>query len=257
MLIPGLVSITFRRLTPEEILRRMQVCGLSAIEWGGDVHVPHGDTDRAHRVRELTEAARCTVASYGSYYRAGVEQTVSFDDVLATAEALGAPLIRVWAGNRGSDDASEEDRQRVADDARRIADAAGERRIEIAFEYHGGSLTDTADSAVRLLAAVHRPNVRCYWQPPVGQDESGQTHSLEAVLPWLANLHVFHWRADGERRPLREGRSRWERWFALADRAEGTQRFAMIEFVRGDSLDAFAEDARVLRELAAARNREE
>ena len=46
----GLVSVSFRPHTPEDILKAMQCAGLNYIEWGGDVHVPHGDekTARVH-----------------------------------------------------------------------------------------------------------------------------------------------------------------------------------------------------------------
>ncbi len=40
----GLVSVTFRQLSPEEIVRVAREAGLTVIEWGGDVHVPPGDS---------------------------------------------------------------------------------------------------------------------------------------------------------------------------------------------------------------------
>ena len=46
----GLVSVTFRKLTPEKIIELVSEAGLNAIEWGGDVHVPHGDLKRAAEV---------------------------------------------------------------------------------------------------------------------------------------------------------------------------------------------------------------
>ena len=39
---PGLVSVTFRALPADEVLRLMLRSGLGCIEWGGDVHVPPG-----------------------------------------------------------------------------------------------------------------------------------------------------------------------------------------------------------------------
>ena len=42
----GLVSVTFRDKTPAEIVSEVKKAGLDAIEWGGDVHVPHGDVKR-------------------------------------------------------------------------------------------------------------------------------------------------------------------------------------------------------------------
>lgn len=60
MLLPGLVSITFRKLSPGEIVELVATAGLVGIEWGGDVHVPHGDFARAAEVRKLTEGADAT-----------------------------------------------------------------------------------------------------------------------------------------------------------------------------------------------------
>jgi hypothetical protein len=54
MLSTGLVSITFRPLDPEEILRLAVQARIETIEWGGDVHVPVGDLDRARETGRLT-----------------------------------------------------------------------------------------------------------------------------------------------------------------------------------------------------------
>ena len=71
-LVPGLVSVSFRQLPAEEIVRLCAECGLEAVEWGGDIHVPHGDCATAEKVSGLTEAAGLRTAAYGSYYRCGV-----------------------------------------------------------------------------------------------------------------------------------------------------------------------------------------
>jgi hypothetical protein len=57
-LIPGLVSITFRALPPADIIRLTAECGLQAIEWGADVHVPPGDLAGARRVGAETPGGR-------------------------------------------------------------------------------------------------------------------------------------------------------------------------------------------------------
>ena len=49
-----------------------------------------------------------------------------------------------------------------------MASSAG---LTIAYEFHGGTLTDTNDSAVRLLEEVAHDAVLCYWQPPTGTSE--------------------------------------------------------------------------------------
>ena len=105
----GLVSITFRKLSPRAIIDLVTRANLIGIEWGGDVHVPHGEIRVTRDVAQMTRDAGLLVASYGSYYRVGVSEAdgLAFARVLESAIALGAPTLRVWAGNRGSADADE------------------------------------------------------------------------------------------------------------------------------------------------------
>ncbi len=146
----GLASVTFRHLSPERIVSLVSEGGLSAIEWGGDVHVPHGDLETARDVGRRTRNAGLEVASYGSYYNAGQneEAELTFTSVLETALALEAPLIRVWAGSRSPKDADAHYREMVAEDTRRISEQASEADIRIAYEYHSNSLTETPESAI-------------------------------------------------------------------------------------------------------------
>ena len=37
--------------------------------------------------------------------------------------------------------------------------------MTISFEYHGGTLTNNADSALRLMHDIARANASLYWQP--------------------------------------------------------------------------------------------
>ena len=146
----GLVSVTFRNLTPEEIVPLVHKAGLEAIEWGGDVHVPPQDPCRAQQVYELCRTAGILTPSYGSYYRCGVTQT-PFEEVCGAAKALHADTIRVWAGDVGSRECSPERREEITADARRIAKIAGEDGLTVAFEFHNGTLTDYAASGLQLI----------------------------------------------------------------------------------------------------------
>ena len=67
MFYTGLTSITFRKLSIDEIIALTASAGLDGIEWGSDVHVPQGDTELAESVKAKTEAAGLKVCSYGSY----------------------------------------------------------------------------------------------------------------------------------------------------------------------------------------------
>lgn len=249
MILPGLVSVTFRALSPAEIVALVRQAGLRGIEWGGDIHVPHGNLARAREVRKLTQDAGLTVAAYGSYYRAVASEAADlpFANVLETAVELGAPVIRVWAGVAGSAAASPELRAQVVADLRRIAMLAAAARVGVSLEFHNGTLTDTADSTVRLLAEVNHPNLSTYWQPPLELDTAQCLQDLRSLLLWLTHVHVYHWRpAPMERLPLAAGAERWRSFLDLAATAPG-DRYAMLEFVEGDAPASFLRDAATLK----------
>lgn len=225
--------------------------GLQAIEWGGDVHVPPGDVGRASRVGELTRATGLSITAYGSYYRLAGSEGTSFEEVLATAAALGAPAIRVWAGSRGSADTDAAGRKAVAEDALRCADLAGARGISICYEFHDGTLTDTTESAVALLAETEHPFVQTLWQPPHGKPLEECLTSLRALRPRLHHVHVFHWWPDpGHRHALADGRERWEAYVAELKSCSGDADL-LLEFVRNDDPNTLPEDAQTLREILA------
>jgi sugar phosphate isomerase/epimerase len=249
MISPGLVSITFRALAPAEIVALVRQAGLRGIEWGGDIHVPHGNLACAREVRELTQEAGLTVAAYGSYYRAdrGEAAGLPFASVLDSAVELGAPIIRVWAGTAGSASSSPEVRAQVVADLRRIAALATAAQIGVALEFHNGTLTDTADSTVRLLTEVNQPNLSTYWQPPLDRDTDDCLRDLGNLLPRLSHVHVYHWRGPAmERLPLTAGAERWRSFLELAATAPG-DRYAMLEYVEGDAPANFLRDAATLK----------
>ena len=249
MIHTGLVSITFRRLSPQEIIALVAKAGLSGIEWGGDIHVPHGNIKQAREVCRMTMDAGLKVAAFGSYYHVGCEgqEGISFQETLDTALELKAPTIRVWAGNRGSRETDESWWARVADETCRISELAKGSGITISFEYHSNTLTDTGESALRLMKAVGRDNVSSYWQPPAGLDFKRQIEELKLILPWLGNIHVFWWNKY-ESQPLADGIETWKKYMEIIRSAEG-DRFCMVEFVRDDDPDKFLEDAAALKQI--------
>lgn len=251
MIHTGLVSVTFRSMTPEALVPLACRAGLEGIEWGGDVHVPHGDTARAREVGRMTRDAGLAVSSYGSYYRAGNPVSADnpdFRDVLASAAALGAPVVRVWAGSRGWADAGDSYRRAVEEDSRRIAGMAAGEGVRVAYEYHGGTLTDERHGARLLMERAGHPNLFCYWQPPAGLDREEAAAGLRDIAPWLCHIHVFYWKPGPVRRPLAEGAGDWRRFLEIAAALPG-DRYALLEFAMGDDPAQMIRDAGVLRNI--------
>ena len=243
---PGLVSVTFRQRMPPDIIALVARAGLRLIEWGADVHVPPGDVARAREVGTMTREAGLEVAAYGSYYRVGEESpAVAFERVLEAAVALGAPLLRVWAGTRASQDADAGDRERVVSDTRRICGLASAADICIATEFHGGTLADSVPAALSLLTAVDRPNLRTLWQPLGTAGADARHREVEDLRPWLANIHVYFW-PEGRHRPLGEGAAEWRG--VLSALAAATRPIGLLlEFVQDASPEQFLADASTLR----------
>ncbi len=244
MIHSGLVSITFRKLGPAEVVALVRRAGLRGIEWGGDIHVPHGELARAREVRELTGEAGLVVAAYGSYYRAGHSESAGlpFGKVLESALELGAPLIRVWAGAAGSEEMDEEARWHIVMDLRRIAELAMKAGVRVAAEFHGGTINDTNASSSRLLLEVDHPNFSSYWQPLTGMSDGECLEGLRALGPSLAHLHVFQWVTPQDRRALAEGTARWAEFLQAAREVPG-DRYALLEFVQDDAPENFLRDA--------------
>ena len=246
----GLVSITFRQLGIEEIIGLVKSTGLECIEWGGDVHLPHGDVERAILVGELTREAGLEVSAYGSYYRVGhsEDEGLSFSSILDTAVALRAPVIRVWAGKKEGQDTDEAYQVMVAGESRRIAEMASEKGVKVAFEFHSHTLTNTGQSCRDLFEAIDNPNIFTFWQPIHGVEPADNCGQMQLVKPWIIAVHVFHWRPTYEHRLLlEEGVGNWKQYFdELKDVAEKNDLPVMLEFTKDDLENNFLKDAKTL-----------
>ena len=245
MLHSGLVSVTFRKLSVAEIIGLVAETGLEGIEWGGDVHVPHGDLLRARETHQRTLDAGVKIVSYGSYYRLETGET-SFELVLETALELGAPNIRVWAGMRGSAAADEGYWQKIIAESRRVSELAARAGISVSYEFHPDTLTDSTETTLRLLGAVAHPNLFTYWQIPNDSDVQENRRNLGRLLDQLSNIHVFYWNPGYERCPLENGRDDWSNYLEVI-RSSGRDHFVMLEFVQSDSVEAFRRDAATLK----------
>jgi len=247
MLKSGLVSVSFRNLEPIDIVQLVKEASLESIEWGGDKHVPHGDFKQAKLVRKLTEDAGLEISSYGSYYYVGCCQSLKFEDVLETARCLNTKTIRVWAGNKKSKQASIKEWDQIVLDGKRIALLAKEQDIDIAFEYHDDTLTDTYHSAIMLMERINLDNALLFWQPPIYLDANTRLNELKAIQSYLSHVHVFHWNLY-DRLPLIDGVDDWKKYFQSLPK-DGKQRYCSLEFIKGDNLRQFMNDASILREL--------
>ncbi|UYZ10570.1 sugar phosphate isomerase/epimerase [Agrobacterium salinitolerans] len=249
---PGLCSVTFRSLSPQAVIDLAAANDIKAIEWGADIHVPPGDLENARDVAERTAEAGLSVSSYGSYIFAPDSTPEDVAAVLETAKALGAGHIRIWPGSRKrpSADYSPGERRAAAEALTTIARRAHDDGITIGLEYHPNSLTDTLPSALQLMQDLPMPNLFFYWQPAPGLPLEDALTEISALGPRICHLHVFAWLADASRLPLVEHADYWRACIAALPESGWTKTaYAMLEFVKGDDVGQFVEDAVILGEI--------
>ena len=239
--ISGLVSISFRKHSPEQILAAVKSAELDAVEWGGDVHAPHGDLTEAKKIKELSDAYGIKIAEYGSYYAIGKSEPELFDKVLASAKALGASVIRVWAGQgKPSDTYSREEYEAAVADAKRICDMA--KNITVALECHPNTLTDEYHTAKQFLSDVAKENLKMFWQPNQHRPLEYNLDAIRALLPYIVSVHVFSWRRK-EKFPLDVLESDWKQYINLLSSKNINY---MLEFMHDDNIETLRETAKTL-----------
>ncbi len=252
MLKNGIVSVTFRASSIDEVIELAAKASLSCIEVGSDVHAPKENIAECCRIARIAEEKGIEIVSYGSYYRLGeyASSEEEFNGYIAAADSLGAKNIRIWAGNCSSQAVQLEKRRELVGEARLLAKMAKAHKKTISFEYHPGTLTDRADSARRLIEETACENVSLYWQPDQSLEIEQNCDALKLVLPYVSSLHVFAWDARSGsciRYMLSEHESAWRRYLDILS-SDGREHTLLMEFVKDDRVENFLTDARTLNE---------
>lgn len=237
----GLCSVTFRNLSVAEIINLSCSCGLAAIEWGSDVHVPQTDPENAETVGKMTRDAGLVCSSYGSYFRCGENE--DFESYSLAAEKLGAQTIRIWAGTKNAQDWDKLEYGRFVARVRDCCKIAEGRGQTLAFEYHHGTFNNSAEYTLRLLQDSGKDNIKTYWQPAYWQDdEQNDVDAVTALRGKIAGVHVYCWKGS-VRYPLETGQSLWRRYASEIGAAN-----YYLEFIKDDSVEQLRKDAKTLRE---------
>lgn len=241
----GFTTVTFRKKSRREVCEIAVKIGIKYLEWGGDIHLPPDDDIALQEVISLQKEFGLTAVSYGSYYRLGAENYPLWEQIVNTADKIGARMIRIWQGDCSSQNVSAEKLQAMVNETKRLADIANEKGLTVAFEFHKNTNNDTGKSAVEFLTAVNKPNVKTYWQP---FSTDVDIENLKAVLPYLVCVHIFEWNEKGKRYSLKHGVDKWSEFLKIIGNSNA-EPYLIMEFVKHDSRHQFAKDVKILRRL--------
>jgi len=243
----GLTSVSFRKLSPDEVIEIAAKAKVDGIEWGSDVHVPATDIDNARAIGEKTRAKGLEVISYGSYFYLGANN--DFAPFIEAAKALGTSYIRIWGGKKERHEMTDAEYKALVDEMKNIGAMAKESGITVSLEYHQHSITATAVDAAQFAKDVDMDNVRLYWQSIIGRSMEDNLQDIELVAPYMTNVHVFNY-VDGKQELLETGDG-IRNWTAYAERIskiDGDRAF-MTEFTKGGLPESFITDAAVLNSI--------
>ena len=240
----GLVSVSFRKHTPNEILEAVKASGLSCIEWGSDVHAPCRDTQRLSQLARLQKEHGIVCSSYGTYFRFLETPIEELEDYIAAAKILGTDILRLWCGTKSGAEMTEEERQTLlaqCKEAARIAQAEG---VTLCMECHRNTFTERVEDALWLMEAVGSPHLRMYWQPFQWQSIEENLAHAKRIAPYSRHLHVFQWKGS-ERFSLQEGIDEWRAYLSCFE----TPRTLLLEFMPDDRIESLGCEVKALKTM--------
>ena len=240
----GLVSVSFRKHSPREIVEAAAAAGLSCIEWGSDVHAPCLDRERLLEIVALQEEFGLRCSSYGTYFRLGQTPLSELPDYIAAAKLLGTNILRLWCGTKSGAEFSDEEREAFFDECRRAAAIAREENVILCMECHVKTFTQRLEDTLALMVAVDDPHFRMYWQPFQWQTPEENLVYAEALAPLSYHIHVFQWK-DRLRFPLADGIAEWQGYLEKFP----TPRTLLLEFMPDDLITTLPAEAEALRAI--------
>ena len=240
----GLCSVSFRKHSPTEILEEMKRAELSRIEWGSDVHAPAENLDTLQKIVDLQREYGVFCHSYGTYFRIGIHPVEEIYSYIRAAQVLGTTTLRLWAGDKNSEDFTSAEKEHFFKDCRALANIAEEEGVTLCMECHNKTYTNRFCAALELMQAVDSPNFRMYWQPNQFRSEEENNLAAKALSPFTENIHLFHWQGK-EKYPLLDGKEIWKTYL---NHFSGTKTL-LLEFMPDGKIESLKREADSARKI--------
>ena len=242
----GLVSISFRSMSVDEIMDLCVQNGLQFVEWGSDVHAPCDDKERlAYLVSEQTRRG-LICSSYGTYFRVGIDPVENLYAYIVAAKILGTNILRLWCGKKNYEDFTLEEKEKILSDAKRIAGIAEKEGVYICMECHPKTFTNCLKGAAELMETVNSKHFGMYWQPNQNISFEENMEYARAISPYVTQIHMFNW--EGKNRyPLADAVDTWRSYLSCF---EGDH-VLLLEFVPNNQPEELPAEAEALRLILA------
>ncbi len=240
----GLVSVSFRSLSVDDIFSLLSAARLPLVEWGSDVHAPRDDKAKLEYVAARQKETGIKCSSYGTYFKLGVDPTEQLSEYIAAAKTLGTRVLRIWCGDKGYGSMTDAERDKMRSEAKKAAKTAEQADVVLCLECHGGTYTDCIEGALDIMQSADSRHFRMYWQPDQWKSVTENLDYAEKIAHYTENIHVFDW--EGKARfPLSHGMQVWEKYLSCF----GGGQCLLLEFMPDNDPRSLAREAQTLREM--------
>ena len=240
----GLVSISFRKLPPEQIITAAKNAGLQCIEWGSDVHAPCTDADQLEKLAALQKAYGIACCSYGTYFRLGQTPIEELQAYIDAAKLLQPDVLRLWCGTKSGEDYTSGETEALLEQCRQAAAIAEQNGVILCMECHKHTYTQRCEDAINLIEAINSPHFRTYWQPFQWQSVEENLNYARRIAPFTHHLHVFQWKGE-QRFSLADGMDEWRAYLSCFS----LPRTLLLEFMPDDDLSSLPYEAMQLKQI--------
>lgn len=240
----GLCSISFRNLTPAEIIENMKTAGLDLVEWGSDVHAPKDNIALLKEIANLQKENEIICSSYGTYFKLGTDDLKELPQYINAAKILGTSILRLWCGNKNSEDYSKTEIKSLFSECKEAAKIAKENDVILCMECHNKTFTNKSKAAYALMQHVNSSCFRMYWQPNQFLTENENIESAKLLAPFTVNIHVFNWK-ENKKFPLLEGTDIWKKYLK---EFSGNQTL-LLEFMPDGKAESLVPESNTLKEM--------
>lgn len=247
MLKTGVVSVSFRALDVDSVIKITKEAGLKYIEWGSDVHAPYVDAEKIKYIAKAQKAAGISCSSYGTYFKLGEHGTNELYGYIEAAKILGTNVLRLWCGNKNHELLTPRERDFLISESKKAAKIAEQTGAILCMECHPNSFTNSLEGALDLMQSVNSPAFRMYWQYSHKATLEENVEYATKIAPYTENVHVFYFE-EGKKKTLAAGKELWEKYIPCFS---GTQHF-LLEFMPDSRPESLPAEAAALCELASS-----
>ncbi len=241
----GVVSVSFRQNSIEEIIQEVKKAGLSCIEWGTDVHACPEDENSLNKIVSLQSSEGIETSSSGTYFRFGATDLSELESYINAAKKLGTDILRLWCGTKGSAEYTKEETEILFEECRKAAEIAEKNNIILCMECHPNTYTDRKDAALKLMESVNSSNFKMYWQPNQFESLEENIEYIRLLKPYITHIHVFNWEGR-EHYPLKDNPDKWVKYLGELGCEERT---LLLEFMPDGKIESLKEETETLKRI--------